>query len=111
MVLVVKNSFDKAGDTRDLGSIPGLGKFPGGGHGNPLQCSGLGNPLSRETWWTTVHGVSKNWTLLKQLSMHARTYMNVCKCNDVLYIYIYSVYIYVYIYIYIKYIMMKYIPL
>ena len=66
--VVVKNSPDKAGDTGDLGSTPGSGKSPGGGRGNPLQYSCLGNPLNRGTWWTTVHGVSKNWTLLKRLS-------------------------------------------
>ena len=42
--LEVKNLLANAGDIRDLGSIPGLGRSPGGGHGNPLQCSCLGNP-------------------------------------------------------------------
>ena len=46
----------------DLGLIPGLGRFPGGGHGNPLQCSCLENPMDRESWWATVHGVTKSWT-------------------------------------------------
>ena len=40
-----------AGDTRDMGSIPGLGRSPGGGHGNPLQYSCLENPVDRRDWW------------------------------------------------------------
>ena len=40
----------------DLGLIPGLGRSPGGGNGNPLQYSCLGNPTDRGAWWTTVHG-------------------------------------------------------
>ena len=47
MVLVVKNPLDNAGDVRDSGSIPGLGRSPGGGHGNPLQYSCLENPQDR----------------------------------------------------------------
>ena len=46
----------------DLGSIPGVGRFPGGGHGNPLQYSCLQNPVDRGAWWPTVHGVAKSWT-------------------------------------------------
>ena len=42
----------------------------GGGHGNSLKYSCLENPMDRGTWWATVHGVTKSWTLLKQLSMH-----------------------------------------
>ena len=41
----------------DMGSIPGLGRFPGEGNGNPLQYSCLGNPVDRGAWWATVHGV------------------------------------------------------
>ena len=44
----------------DLGSIPGLGKSPGGGHGNLLQYSCLENPMDRGAWWATVHGVTKS---------------------------------------------------
>ena len=44
---------------RDLGSIPGSGRSPGEGNGYPLQCSYLGNPMNREVWWATVHGVTK----------------------------------------------------
>ena len=43
----------------DLGSIPELGRFPGGGNGNPLQCSCLENPMNRGTWQATVHGVTE----------------------------------------------------
>ena len=51
-----------AGDTRDSGLIPGSGRSPGGGHGNPLQCSCLQNPMDRGAWWATVHGVTQCWT-------------------------------------------------
>ena len=56
---VVKNSPVEAGDTGDAGSMPGSGRFPEGGNGNPLQCSCLGNPTHRGAWWVTVHGVSE----------------------------------------------------
>ena len=42
-------------NAEDLGSIPGLGRSPGGGHGNPLQYSCLENPMDRGAWWATVH--------------------------------------------------------
>ena len=48
----------------DLGLIPGLGRSPEGGHGNPLQYSYLENPMHRGAWWSTVHGVAKSWTWL-----------------------------------------------
>ena len=51
----------QAGDT---GLIPGLGRSPGGGHGNPLQYSCLENPMDRGAWWATVHGVAKSQTRL-----------------------------------------------
>ena len=53
---------------RDAGLIPGSGRSPGGGHSNPLQYSFLENPMDREAWWATVHGVTKSWTQLKQVS-------------------------------------------
>ena len=59
---MVKNPPANAGDT---GSIPGLGRPPGGGNGNPLQYSCLENPMDRGAWWATVHGVSRSWTRLK----------------------------------------------
>ena len=56
---MVKKPTAKAGDA---GSVPGLGRSPGGGHGNPLHCSCLENPIDREAWWVTVHGVTKRQT-------------------------------------------------
>ena len=56
-----------AGDARDAGSIPGLGRSPGGGHGNPLQYSCLENPMDRGAWRAMVHGVAKSQTRQKQL--------------------------------------------
>ena len=69
--LVVKNPPTNAGDITDMGSIPGSGRSPGGGHGNPFQYSCLENPIDRGAWRATVHGVTKSQTQLKQLSMHA----------------------------------------
>ena len=60
MALVVKNPPANAGDIRELGSVPGSGRSPGGGHGNPLQYSCLENPMDRGARWTTVHGVTKS---------------------------------------------------
>ena len=48
----------------DAGSIPGMGRLPGEGNGNPLQSSCLENPKDRGAWWVTVHGVAKSWTRL-----------------------------------------------
>ena len=69
----MKNLSANAGDIRDVGLIPGLGRSPGGGHGGPLQYSCLGNPMNRGPWQATVHGVTKSWTQLKPLSMQAHT--------------------------------------
>ena len=44
----------------DVGSVPGLGRFPREGSGNPLQYSYLGNPMDRRTWWAIVHGAGKS---------------------------------------------------
>ena len=55
---------------RDVGSIPGSGSSPGGGHGNPLRFSGLENPMDRGAWQATFHGVTISQTQLKQLSTH-----------------------------------------
>ena len=62
MALVVKNPPANAGDVRDMGSIPRLGRSPGGGHGNPLQYSCLENPMETGAWQAVVHGVAKSWT-------------------------------------------------
>ena len=61
---VVKNPPTKAGDAGDMGSVPGWGRSPGGGSGNPLQYSCLENPIDRGAQWVTVHGVAKNWALV-----------------------------------------------
>ena len=62
VALVVKNPSANAGDKRDSGSIPGLGRSTGGGHGNPFQYSCLENPMDRGAWWATVHRVAKRQT-------------------------------------------------
>ena len=65
VALVIKNPPASAGDIKDVGSIPGLGRSPGGGHGNPLQDSCLENPMDRGARQSTVHGVTKSWTWLR----------------------------------------------
>ena len=60
MALLVKNSPANAGDARDMGSIPGLGRYPGIGNGNPFQYSYLENSMDRGAWWAVVHGVVKS---------------------------------------------------
>ena len=72
VALELMNPPANAGDVRDEGSIPGSGRSPGGGNGNPLQYSCMGNPMDRGTWQATVHGVIKNRTRLRQLSTHVR---------------------------------------
>ena len=59
---MVKNLPANAEDAGDLGSIPGWGRSPGGGNGNPFQYSGLEKPMDRGAWRATVHGVTKNRT-------------------------------------------------
>ena len=56
---MVKNHSCNAGDP---GLIPGSGKSPGEGNGNPFQYSWLGNPMDRRVWWATAHGVAKSQT-------------------------------------------------
>ena len=65
---VEKKTFANAGDTRDMGSIPGLGGSPGGGNGNPVQNSCLKNPMDRGAWWAAVQRVEKSWTHLSDLT-------------------------------------------
>ena len=59
---VVKNLPANTGDTKDAGSIPGYGRCPGAGNGNPLQYSCVENAMDRGAWWATVPGVTKSWT-------------------------------------------------
>ena len=65
MILVIKNTPAKAGDTRGAGSIPGLGRSSGEGNCNPFQYSCLDNPMDRGAWQAAVHGVTKRQTRLK----------------------------------------------
>ena len=58
---MVKNLLASAGVRRDMGLIPGLGRFPGGGNGNPLRYSWLENPMDRGAWWAIVHRGHKEW--------------------------------------------------
>ena len=57
---VEKNLPANSGDKRDVGSVPGWGRSPGGGHSNPLQYACLENPMDRGASWATVHGVTKS---------------------------------------------------
>ena len=59
---MVKNLTANAGDIRDEGSIPGLGRSSGGGNGNPLQYSCLENSMDRGAWWAIVHRVANSWS-------------------------------------------------
>ena len=68
VALIVKYPPANAGDIKEVGSIPGLGRSLEGGHVNPLQLSCLENPTNRGSWHATVHRVSKSQTRLKQLS-------------------------------------------
>ena len=65
VALVVKNPLANTGDVRDVGLIPGSGRFPGEGHGNPLQYSCLENPMDKGAWRATVHRVAESRTRLK----------------------------------------------
>ena len=62
IALGIKNPPANAGDIRVTGSVPELGRSPGGGHGYPLQYSYLENPMDRGASQATVHGVTKKWT-------------------------------------------------
>ena len=61
-------------DIRDVSTIPGSGRSPGVGHGNPLQYSCLENPMDRGAWQAAVHRVAQSWTQLKRFScMHGKS--------------------------------------
>ena len=74
MALVIKHAPASARDMRDSGSIPGWGRSPGGGHGNPLQYSCLEKPMDRGAWRATFHRVTKSQIQLKRSSMHTHMY-------------------------------------
>ena len=59
-----KESSFNAGDTEDMGLIPGSGRSPGEGNGNPFQYLCLGNPIDKGPWWATIHAVAKSQTQL-----------------------------------------------
>ena len=70
MAVVVKNLPANAGDVRDTGLIPGLGRSPGEGHGNPLQYSWLENLIDKGAWWATVLRVTKSQTWHSDIGLH-----------------------------------------
>ena len=63
-------------DTGDMGSIPGSGRSPGEGNGNPLQYFCLGYPTYRRAWWVTVHGIAESQTWLSTHPYHSCLYCN-----------------------------------
>jgi len=73
---VVKNLPANAGDTGDTSSIPGSGRSPGGGNGNPLQHSCLGIPMNRRARWATVHEITKSQTRLRMHAVHLELILN-----------------------------------
>ena len=72
----VKNVPANAGDTGDMGSIPGSGRSPGVGNGNPLQDSCLGNSMDRRAWRATVHGVTES-DMTEHMWNIAKIFLNV----------------------------------
>ena len=78
VAIVVKNQPANAGDSGDVGSIPGLGTSPR--HGSALQYSFLENPMDRGAWQGTVHRVAKSWTWLKGLSIRTLSTYRMCIC-------------------------------
>ena len=85
-----KGSDYDTGDKRHTGSIPGLGRFPGEGNGNPLQCSWLGNTLDRGAWQVTVRGVTKSWTRLSTYPLNHHTCLVSVWCSVVSMGFVYS---------------------
>ena len=70
---MIKNLPANAVDTRDSGSIPGLGRSPGGGKGNPIQYPCLENPMDTGAWQNIVQGIPKNWDVTERLNEHTRS--------------------------------------
>ena len=87
---VGNDSIYKAGGSGDVGSIPGMGRSPGGGNGNPLQYSCLGNLMDTGSWRATVHGVAKSWTWLSDLHFfpsliyQVSSVQGICACSFLL---------------------------
>ena len=81
MVLVVPNLPANAGDTGDPSLIPGLGRSPGEGDGNPFQYSCPENPMDRGAWWATDLGVAKSGTRLKQQITHVSPTLSTASCT------------------------------
>ena len=77
---MVKIPSTNAGDARDVGSIHGLGRYPGEGDDNPFQYSCLENPMDRGAWWAMVHGVAKSWTHFSDYHFHSCVCVCVCVC-------------------------------
>ena len=75
---MVKNPPASAEDARDTGLIPGLGRSPGGGNGNPVQYSCLGNPMDREAWQAAVGGVTKIQTRLRTAKRSRGIHLGIC---------------------------------
>ena len=94
-MLVVKNPPASARDTGDMGSIPGLGRSPGGGYGNPFQYSCPETPMDKGAWGVAVQWVTKNQIQLKQLSMHT----NSSKLSDSYYCHFLGLIEYVYFFV------------
>ena len=80
VALLVKDLPANAGDIEDIGSIPGLERSPGGGHGNPLQYSCLENPMDRGAWQATVHGVTESDTtdVIQHSTHHIKYKVELC---------------------------------
>ena len=82
---MVKNPPANAGDARNAGSIPGLGRSPGKGNGNPLQHPCLENPMDRRVWRTVVHGVAES-DMTECMLVHTHTYthttVNRTRCSE-----------------------------
>ena len=85
---IVKNLSANAGDARDMGLIPGSGRSPGVGNGNPLQYSCLKTSMDRRAWWAIVHGVTKDLNTSQQLNNNNKwtsqraERVNIIKCNS-----------------------------
>ena len=72
---MVKNQPASAGDAEDVGLIPESGRSPGGGNGNPLQYSWLGNPMDKGALWATAHGVTKESDTAEHTHTHTHTHI------------------------------------